>query len=101
MRHPPSLYWLYGRDYLFPALLLSAACWSGIYFSGPVAIGVSLLLKLGFVAVGLYVLRQRRGAEIFFYRNVGMDERWLLAAPALLDLLVYGCGVWLLINWLG
>lgn len=72
------LCWLYLRDYSLLEVLLNLLFWYILWLRGAAVFGWVLPLRLLLFPLTLFVHRQRKRYQIYFYSNNGLSERRLL-----------------------
>ena len=92
------MYLHYAKPYLLPAIVLTAIAWWFTYLRGPAALSLLGSFKLATNIIGIFALRQLRRKEIYFYRNIGYDERDLLLRTGLVDLTVCLVGMTIILQ---
>ena len=92
------LLYLYARDYLLFALLITVATYVIYFARGNGVLAFIGWFKLATSILGLVVHTRRKQRELAFYLNNGLTPQQLVLTTATLDLLSWIGGLLLLIN---
>ena len=93
-----KLLFIYAKDFLVFALLLSLLSYFIYFMAGNGVLNIIFWFKIITTAIGIYVHQNRKAKELFFYMNNGLGKRQLMITAVVVDLGIWLLGMIILVN---